>query len=199
MKKIILLFIITMLGILDANEPIKINIHASCSDAKETFTLTLHSNKLNLSKEALQDNTGGYVNIAEEKYAFVTDKESYRLNASVERSNQGNSNQFVSHIYNHSQKFINTKDLQSLVKNKNLTLIQKINLEQKSNKINRLAIYFDEHEFAQEYQKCEAQIHSSIKVFYIELSLLIVFVLVLLYFVIRKFINGGLKPTLHIK
>lgn len=199
MKKTILL--ISIFTLLNANKPIKININASCFDSrdvlsgkflsshsrKEKFTLSLHSNRLNLSKDALQDNTGGYVNIPEEKYAFIVGKESYRLYANVERLKGSSKKIFTSSIYNESEKYLNINDLKHLVNAQNITLIQKINLSYKSNKINRLDVYFDEKMFTQESQKCEAQINSSIKAFYMQLSIFIFFLLAFLYLLIRKF------------
>ena len=77
MKKYIvfLLLVISNITTLHANEPLKINVHALCSDSpnilngeffstdsrKEEFSITISSNRLNLSEDALQDNTGGVV------------------------------------------------------------------------------------------------------------------------------------------
>ena len=91
-----------------ANEPLKINVHAFCSDSRnilngeffstdsrrEIFTITISSKRLNLSKDAVQDNTGGYVNIPEDSYYLKSDKDVYRLKGSVERARKENINKF---------------------------------------------------------------------------------------------------------
>ena len=184
-----------------ANEPAKITVNAFCYDSrnvlsgeffntdsrKEKFTISLSSKTLNQSIDAIQDNTGGYVNIPEEKFALMSDRKTYRLNGSVEHSKNDNMNQFISHIYNNSKKLINTKELYNLKNSKNLKLIQKINLEYKNNKTNIIDVYFDENIFNIEHQKCEEQIKKSIKEFYLQSTLLIFFLLGILYLLIRKF------------
>ena len=190
-----------MFTMLYANEPVKINVSVLCYDSrnifsgeffntnsrKEKFTISLSSKRLDQSKDAVQDNAGGYVNISEEKYAFMSDKDSYRLYGSVERSKDGNINQFISNVYNHSNKLINTKELYNLRNSKNLKLIQKINLQNRNNKTNSIDVYFDKNIFNKEYQKCEEQINKSIKEFYLQVTLLLLFLLGILYFLIRRF------------
>ena len=112
-KYILLLLLITAnLTMLHANESIAISIEALCSDSKsvsnleffnsdsrrEKFSITINSNRLNLSTDAIQDNTGGYVNIPEDKYYFKTDKDVYRLSGGVEYSSKDTINQFTSKI-----------------------------------------------------------------------------------------------------
>jgi|GEM_PF-569234 len=203
-KYIILILIVTSsIRILQANESIKINVHASCSDSRnilngeffstdsrrEIFTITLSSNRLNLSKDALQDNTGGYVNIAEDKYFIKSDNEVYRLNGAVERFKEENTNKFISHIYDNSKKVISTKELYNLINSKNLNFIQKINLEYKNNMTNTLNVYFDENSFDKEYQKCEKQVQKSKNKFYLQSTATLLFFLGILYFLRRKFIS----------
>ena len=192
---------LTVLTVLHSNEAVKITVNAFCYDSrnvlsgkffnndskKEKFTITLSSNRLDQSKDALQDNTGGYVNVPEEKYAFIANRDSYRLYGSVERSKNNNINQFFSNVYSSSKKFINTKELYNLSNSKNLKLIQKINLENRNNKVNSIDVYFDKNMLDAEYQKCEEQINKSIEKFYFQLTLLILFLLGLVYFLIRKY------------
>ena len=192
---------IISLTMLCANEPVKITVNAFCYDSrnvlsgeffstdsrKEKFTISLSSKTLDQSKDAIQDNTGGYVNIPEEKFALISSRDTYRLYGSVERSKNDNINQFISHVYNNSAKLLNTKELYHLKSSKNLKLIQKINLAYKSNKSNIIDVYFDEKLFYEEHQKCEEQIKESIKEFYLQATLLIFFLLGILYLLIRKF------------
>ena len=188
---------------LQANESIKINVHAICSDSRnifngelfstdsrrEKFSITIRSNRLNQSKDALQDNTGGYVNIPEDRYYLKSDKDVYRINGGVERSRKENINKFTSDVYNKSEKVINTKELYNLKNSKNLKFIQKINLEYKNNQTNILNVYFDENSFNKEYQKCEEQVHTSRNKFYLQSIFVLLFLFGVLYFLRRKFKN----------
>ena len=203
MKKyiVLLLLLVSNISLLYAKEPLKINVEALCSDdrdifngkfsstnsRRERFTITISSNALYQSKHAVQDNTGGYVNIPEDKYYLKIDKDIYRLKGGVKRSKKANINQFISHIYNGSQKVINTEELYTLKKSKNLQFIQKINLEYKSNNTtNILDVYFDEISFTKEYQKCEDQVQQSKEKFYRESLYLLLFVFGILYLLRRK-------------
>jgi len=140
-----------------ASEPAKITVNASCYDSrnvlrgkffntdsrKEKFTISFSSKTLDQSKDATHTNTDGYVDITEEKYAFILGRDSYRLDGSVVRSRSDNINQFVSDIYSDSENLINTKELYALKNSQNLKLMQKINLVYKSGKTNMVAVYFD--------------------------------------------------------
>ena len=205
MKKYIisLLFITSHITMLQANESLKINVHATCSDSssilngeffstasrKEQFSITVSSTSLNLSKDAVQDNTGGYVDIPEDKYFLKSDKDVYRLSGSVERSKKNNINEFTSDIYNESTKVINTEELYNLKNSKNLQFIQKINLPYKNNITNTFNVYFDENSFEKEYQKCEAQVHKSRNEFYLQSGFIILFIFVILSLIGRRFIK----------
>ena len=200
MKRYMLLLMIAT-TLLSASEAIKATISAMCYDTrtvlgglyfdtnsrKEIFTLSLSSKNLNQSKDALSDNTGGYVDIPEEKFALISDKDTYRLGGSVELSEDASTYEFVCKVYNHSKTMINTKELYSLKNSKNLKLIQKINLKQKSNKINSVDIYFDESIFNQERKSCEEQIDRSRQKFYLQLALSVLVIFGLLYFILRRF------------
>jgi len=201
MKIYILLLLSSTFILLGASEPVKVTVTAFCYDSrnvlsgnffnsdsrKEEFMMTLNSNKLDESKEAIQDNTGGYVDIPEEKFAFISEKDTYRIHGNVERSRGNNTNQFTSTVYNNSENIINTKELYALKESKNLKLIQKINLQYKNNKTNIINIYFDKHNFDQEHQKCEEQTSQSVKEFYLQFTLLICLLIGILYFFIKKF------------
>lgn len=201
-KYILLLLLITAnLTMLHANESIAISIEALCSDSKsvsnleffnsdsrrEKFSITINSNRLNLSTDAIQDNTGGYVNIPEDKYYFKTDKDVYRLSGGVEYSSKDTINQFTSKIHSKSKKMINIKDFYNLTNSKNLKFIQKINLEYRGKKTNIIDVYVDKNIFDKEYQKCEEQINKSTKEFYLQSGLLILFLLGIFYLLIRRF------------
>jgi len=169
MKKYILLLLLAASSLitLSAEEAVKVEIRAHCSESKkEEFNLNFNSNLLNLSEDAIQDNTGGYVDIPEDSYYIKTQRKVYRLNGVVEKSYKNNSNQFTSKILNSSKNLINAEELYSLKSAKNLKFIQKIKLA-KSKKVgalkaltttNTLNIYFDEKQFDGEYQKCKEQI-----------------------------------------
>ena len=203
MKKYILflLLVTSNITMLHANESLKINVHAICSDSssilngeffstasrKEKFTITISSNRLNLSKDAIQDNTGGYVNIPEDSYYLKSDNDVYRIKGAVERSRKENINKFTSDIYNKSRNGINTKELYNLKNSKNLKFIQKINLEYKNNKTNILSVHFDEDSFNTEYQKCEEQVHKSRNEFYLQSTFILLFIFAILYLLRRKF------------
>lgn len=203
MKKYIISLLLATFNIviLHANESLKINVHASCSDSRnilngefsstdsrrEEYSITISSKTLNLSKDAVQDNTGGYVNIPEDRYYLKSDKDVYRIYGGVERSRKENTNKFTSTIYSKSTKTINTKELYNLKNSENLKFIQKINLEYKNNKTNILNVYFDESSFNEEYQKCEEQVHKSRNKFYLQSIFILLFVFGILYLLRRKF------------
>ena len=191
------------ISMIDANESLKIDVHASCSDSRgifngelfssdtrrEEFTITISSNKLNLSKDALQDNTGGYVDIPEDKHFIKSEKDVYRLQGVVERFREDNINRFTSNVHNKSTKVINTEELYDLKDNKNLKFIQKINLPYKNNVTNILNVYFNENSFNKEYHKCEEQVQKSKNEFYLQSTFVLLFVFGILYLLGRKFKN----------
>lgn len=194
MKKYILFLLLVLpnLTLLNANESIKIDLKASCSNSKSLldreFSITMSSNKLHLTKDAIQYNIDGYVDIPEDSYHIKSGSDLYRLDGVVENLNKDNINRFTSYIYNDSEKFITVKEFQSLKSRKDLKLIQKINL-QKSNKtkINSLDVYFDENSFNKEYKKCEEQINKSTNNLYIQAILLIFFIFTILFLLKRNF------------
>ncbi|MEA2099844.1 MAG: hypothetical protein U9P72_06930 [Campylobacterota bacterium] len=172
MKKYILfILIISSITILHAKESIEIRVF--CSDSKkEEFNIRINSNKLNLSEDALQDNTGGYVDIAEDSYYLKTDNNLYYLSGVVKYSNENNINQFNSKIDKNSKKAINLKELYSLRDSKNLKFIQKIYLE-KNNKTNTLKknvttnildVSFNEKSFTIENRKSHDKVENHQKI-----------------------------------
>ena len=193
MKKYILflLLVASNLSLLDANNSFEIKTLATCSDSKNlsdgSFSITIYSNILNLSKDAVQDNTGGYVNIPEEKYYLKSGNQIYRIRGGVERSREKGLNQFSSIVSNNSKRLINIQELYHLKNSKDLQLIQKINLEYKSNNTsNILNVHFDEESFNKEYQRCKEQIHTSNNTFYLQSLFILLLISVLLYF-LRKY------------
>lgn len=81
--------------------------------------LKLIHTKLNLTEDAVVDNTGGYVDIPEEKLYLKSKKTLYPLHGKVIRNKQ-NSKEL--------QAIINTSDLKKLSQEKSLKVIQKIEL-----------------------------------------------------------------------
>ena len=114
--------------------------------------LHINTNQLNLTDEALVDNTGGYVDIPEERYYLKTDTTIVKLKAKVVKDSQNHTNQFQTILTNDDTKKINN----------NFTLIQKIDLiehnllNQKENitTTNKLIISFNTKEIEQ-LQMCQ--------------------------------------------
>lgn len=200
MKKhiLFLIFVIFSTTILYAQESIKINIYTPCSESnKKEISIKISSNRLKLSEDAIQDNTGGYVDIPEDSYYLKTDNHLYHLRGVVEHSIKNNINQFTSYIDNNSKRFINIEELYSLKSNKGLKFIQKIVL-QENNKIDTmktnttttiLDVYFDENAIKQEYQKCEEQMKQPKTNLYLQALLFILLIFGMLYLFKRKFKN----------
>jgi lipopolysaccharide export LptBFGC system permease protein LptF len=142
-------------------------IKITCSDAtKQKLILKIDSDRLNLTEDAIQDNSGGYVDIPEDYYYLKTDDKVYYLAGTTQIDYKNNINRFVAYINNDSDKYIDIKEFYSLKNRKDLKLIQKIVLQNssaenssitlQSNKpvTNILDIYFDQELFAKEYEKC---------------------------------------------
>ena len=175
-----------------ANKSIKIDVKAMCSDSKiEEFMIKISSDKLALSKDAVQDNIDGYVDISEDSYYLKNNDDIYNLDGIVENLNRNNINQFSSYIDNASETFINIKELDTLKNTKDLKFIQKINLAKnnKTNSIttNTLDVYFDTNTLNKEYQRCEEQINKSKQNLYFQYALLIFSILLILYLLKRNF------------
>jgi len=207
MKKHILfiLLFIANITVLNANKSVQVDIKASCSDPrslfngdlfktspkKEEFSIRLSSNKLDLSKEAVQENIDGYVDIPEDSYYLKSNNNIYKLDGVVENLNEDKINQFISYIDNSSKIYIDTKELYSLKNSNNLKFIQKINLEK--NKIknttttNALDVYFDKNLLEKEYTTCEEQINASRQKLYFQATVVIFFILFALYLFKRNF------------
>ncbi len=152
MKKYILLLILSISQLL-ANDSILIKV--ICSDKQKALYITIRSDKLNLTSDAVQDNLGGYVDIPEEKFYLKTKTKVYYLQGIVENENKDAVAQFASTINNHPSNFITLKELSGLKSNKDLKFIQKINLET-TNQVARnfLHVHFDENIFDREFKKC---------------------------------------------
>ena len=152
MKKYILLSILSISQLYATNSiPIKV----ICSDTQKALHITIGSDKLNLSSNAIQDNLGGYVDIPEEKFYLKTDTKVYRLQGIVENENRYVIAQFSSIMDNQPSNFISLKELSKLKSNKNLKFIQKIHLETTNQIVkNILPVYFDENVFNRELKKC---------------------------------------------
>ena len=191
-KHIIFLLFIFNITMLYANKSIKIDVKAMCSDSKiEEFMIKISSDKLALSKDAVQDNIDGYVDISEDSYYLKNNDDIYNLDGIVENLNRNNINQFSSYIDNASETFINIKELDTLKNTKDLKFVQKINLAKnnktKSITTNTLDVYFDTNALNKEYQRCEEQINKSKQNLYFQYTLLIFFILLTLYLLKRNF------------
>ena len=152
MKKYILFFLLIITS-LHAQEYVNLSVNAICSDYKNEvskFSITINSNELNLTEDAIQDNLGGYVDIPEDRYYLKTESKVYRLKGVVEHDYETKINQFTA--------YITIEVFKALKDSKNLKFIQKINLELEKTKkttTNTLNLSFDKEQFANEYYKCK--------------------------------------------
>lgn len=130
---------------------------ASIECLKQQLYLTIKHNNLNLTEEALVDNTGGYVDIPEERHYIKLDQETFKLKGVVLRDNQEHINVFTAPLKNLPAIFI-TK----LTIIKSAKFIQKIDLEENNmikqsqniTTTNTLTISFDKNISKKEYEKC---------------------------------------------
>ena len=149
MKKCIVFFLL-LITLSHANGYVKVDVNAICSDSTNIvskFSITISSNKLNLTQDAIQDNLGGYVDIPEDRYYLKTDKGVHRLNGVVEYNYESQINQFTSNM--------TIEEFEALKNSENVKFIQKINLQKNNNRTttNTLNLYFDK-----KYQKCKEQV-----------------------------------------
>ena len=153
MKKYILPLILSISQLL-ANDSIPIKV--LCIANQKALHITISSDKLNLTSDAVQDNLGGYVDIPEEKFYLKTKTKVYQLQGIVENENRDAIAQFASTINDQPSNFITLKELSGLRSNKDLKLIQKINLET-TNQVakNILHVHFDENSFDRAFKKCK--------------------------------------------
>ncbi len=198
-KYILYFFLITFsITVLNAQESVKVDIEVLCSNSKNLpskLSITISSNKLNLTQDAIQDNLGGYVDIPEDRYYLKTDTKVYHLNGVVENDYKNSTKRFTSYINNNSKKFITPKELHSLKNSENLKFIQKINLEESNptnnsktkTTTNTLNVYFNSSLFNVEYQKCEETITKPEENLYLQVLLLALLIFVILYFFKKKF------------
>ncbi|MEA1953059.1 MAG: hypothetical protein U9O24_01530 [Campylobacterota bacterium] len=153
MKKYILLLIFSMSQVL-ANDNIRIKV--LCNNEQKALHITIGSDKLNLTSDAVQDNLGGYVDIPEEKFYLKTETKVYHLQGIVENENRDATTEFSAIINNHPSNFITLKELTKLKSNKDLKFIQKIHLETTNEVVkNILDVYFDETVFDREVKRCK--------------------------------------------
>lgn len=152
MKKYILFFLLIITS-LHAQEYVNLSVNAICSDYKNEvskFSITINSNELNLTEDAIQDNLGGYVDIPEDRYYLKTESKVYRLKGVVEHDYETKINQFTA--------YITIEVFKALKDSKNLKFIQKINLELEKDKkttTNTLNLSFDKGLLSNEHQKCK--------------------------------------------
>ena len=152
MKKYIIILILSISKLL-ANDSIPIKV--LCIDNQKVLYITIASDKLNLTSDAIQDNLGGYVDIPEEKFYLKTEAKVYRLQGIVENENKDAIAQFSAMVDNKASKFITLKELYKLKANRALKFIQKINLETTNQVVkNVLNVHFDENVFDGEFRKC---------------------------------------------
>jgi len=149
--KTYILFLTLTLGLLSKDS---ISMKVLCSD--KALHLSIASDTLNLSSDAVQDNLGGYVDIPEEKFYLKTPSKVYYLQGIVENENPKAIATFASTISNQARNFITPKELYGLIANKKLKFIQKINLETTQTIANNsINVYFDIEAFDREYKKCK--------------------------------------------
>ncbi len=162
MKKNTILLLLVMLNItiLNAKEYNDTNIKIFCTDSiDKKLSIQINSHKLNLTRDAVQDNVGGYVDIPEDRYYLKTNSKVYYLDGVVKKDYEKNVNQFTAIINNNSNKFITIEEFYTLKNHKNLKLIQKIILENNNSKYktttNKLNIIFNKNLLSKEYKKCK--------------------------------------------
>lgn len=161
MKKVVfvLFFVISISSILNGAQGVK--IESLCSDSKELL-IKFESNKLDLSEDALIDNTGGYVDIPAAKYYLKTKDRLYYIEGVVKK-NKDDKKEFISNITQNMDNFITLKELYGLKDIKTMRFIQKIDLEKDNMNIastnitttNILDIYLDKTVFENEYKRCK--------------------------------------------
>ena len=148
MKKYLSLFLL-LVTLSHAQEYVNISVNTICADSKNEvskFRITIKSNKLDLTEDAIQDNLGGYVDIPEERHYLKTESKVYRLNGVVEHNYKRKINQFTS--------VITTEEFTALKSSKHLKFIQKITLEKsKRMTTNTLNLSFNKKLFSKECQK----------------------------------------------
>lgn len=94
----------------------------ACLDSsKNQYQLIINSNKLDLTENAIVDNTGGYVDIFEDYHYLKNEKKVFKLNGVVDRDYKNSMNQF--------RGFVDGEVFNGLKKSQQLKFIQKINLE----------------------------------------------------------------------
>lgn len=132
-----------------------------CLISKEIL-FQIDSKKLDLSEDAIIDNTGGYVDIPADKYYIKTKNRLFYLGGSVIIDHTINTSQYNFIIKNDNGKYLDKEELYSFKNMKSLKFIQKIDLE-KNNTARRvknitttniLDIYFDKKFLEKEYQLC---------------------------------------------
>jgi len=128
-------------------------INTICSDiTNQELTISLHSDQLNLSENAIIDNVGGYVDIPEDSYYLKTNTNIFHLDGIVESSHL-----FTAIINSDSSKFVSQNELYNLKDNKQIQFIQKINLQENNTTTNILDVKFNPEQITTEYQKCQSK------------------------------------------
>lgn len=141
-----LVFFISLVNILHANEAFQLDTYCFEKN-KSLFLLKVSSNSLHLTEDAVQDNTGGYVDIPEDSYYIKTTDKVYPLKAKVIRLHTKKVNQL--------NGYIDLKTLLTIKHSNNLQLIQKINLEKEMNSVkNIFHVHFNEKLFNDAYNQC---------------------------------------------
>ncbi|MDA7818157.1 hypothetical protein N9A28_08195 [Sulfurimonas sp.] len=177
MKKYIL-FILSLI-ILNADETIKIDIKANCTDTQE-YLLNINSPKLHLTKNAVQENIDGYVDIADNKYYFGYKDQNteYVIDGTVENLNKEKVNQFSG--------YITLNELNTLRASNQITFTQDINLVSRIKNVKTtLDVYFDKTSFDREHVVCMEQMYKQEQNKYLKTLFFIPFILIVFYLVKR--------------
>ena len=155
MKAFTFLITITLTIILNSTlfaKEINNKIQIQCID-KQLY-LIVPNNNLHLTQEAIVDNTGGYVDIPEERLYLKTDSKVYKLIGNVVQDTNNT---------NKLQAIIKKEDLKKLQKSQNIVLIQKIDLlennqgfrEKNTTTTTTINIYFDTNLLHKEFKHCK--------------------------------------------
>lgn len=148
MKKTVLFLLLSTLTLLSEE---LITVKAECSEEK-FLQIIIESKRLNLSEDAVIDNTGGYVDIPENSFYLKTADKVYYIYGEV--INVGDTHRFLSE-YKEGEKFITSKELYELKEKDNIKFIQKIHLEKDDRTVkNSIDIVFEVKSLEIAYQAC---------------------------------------------
>ena len=180
MTKIVLFILFTLFGtaVLNADNSIEMDIEARCLDTKhKEFILSIYSNKLNLTNDAVQDNIDGYVDIPDDSYYIKTGKKEFKIDGVVEKHNVGEANKLTANI----------DEVSFLQNHGELKFIQKINLLNGNMRTNILSIHISKDLLEVQEQICQKQISDSKRDYYLKTVSTILLLLAFIYMLKIRF------------